>query len=404
MTSRIPKHIPKNFCIAPFISTRPEVRHKNSPCAYGALDIEQRNLNAKGKWNSNQLNSLREEFILNKKPKTCNRCWYEEDAGKLSLRQRLLEYYPTAYEELILTGKWVDGPVSITFKSSNVCNLACRSCGAHDSNQFDKEGLTYLQKYNNRGIYIAKDKPEHVNMIDYAPICNNVRHIEFFGGEPLLNITQFELLDHLVTTNRSKDISLYYNTNATNIPTERLQNLWKNFKSIEISCSIDGIENKFEYLRYPGKWSKLTETLDHLQNMKLDIPTRVVGNMTTSITNVVDTTEIYNWHKQRFGEYPYNSMVDIPSYMSIKNIPSVYKTQIESKLTIPEVQGYLNIDVQYPKAFNEWIKWMKRMDQYRDQDFTTTFPDLYDIIKSDWDAVTNLVDQQQSFDIFGAIT
>ena len=101
--------------------------------------------------------------------------------------------------------------------------------------------------------------------------------------------------------------------------------------------------------------------------MQLGIPTRVVGNMTTSITNVVDTTEIYEWHKQRFGEYPYNSMVDSPSYMSIKNIPSKFKTQIESHLTMPEVIGYLNIDIKYPNAFREWIKWMKRIDRYREQ-------------------------------------
>ena len=52
------------------------------------------------------------------------------------------------------------------------------------------------------------------------------------------------------------------------------------------------------------KWSTLESTLDYLQNMNLGIPTRIVGNMTTSITNVCDTTEIYEWHKERFGEYP----------------------------------------------------------------------------------------------------
>ena len=400
MTFKIPKEIPSNFCIAPFISTRPDVRHQNSPCAYGALDIKQPQLDAKKKWHSQELNNLRQQFINNEQPEACNRCWFEEAAGKNSLRQRLLQYQPNAYQDLIITGRWHDGPLSITFKSSNVCNLACRSCGAHDSNQFDKEGATYLKEYNNRGQYIAINKPEHVNMIDYVTICDNLRHLEFFGGEPLLNITQFELLEHLVESGRSKDITLYYNTNATNTPTERLQQAWKEFKSIEISCSIDGIKDKFEYLRWPGKWSTLESTVDNLQNMNLGIPTRIVGNMTTSITNVCDTTEIYEWQKERFGEYPYNSMVDMPSYMSIKNIPDEYKNQISSHLSMSEVRQYLDIDVQYPNAFREWIKWMKRMDKYREQNFKTTFPKLYDIIKKDWDSVTDLVDPKPEFDIF----
>ena len=134
--------------------------------------------------------------------------------------------------------------------------------------------------------------------------------------------------------------------------------------------------------------------------MNLGIPTKIVGNMTTSITNVCDTTEIYEWQKERFGEYPYNSMVDMPSYMSIKNIPDEYKNQISSHLSMSEVRQYLDIDIQYPNAFREWIKWMKRMDKYREQNFKTTFPKLYDIIKKDWDSVTDLVDPKPEFDIF----
>ena len=115
--------------------------------------------------------------------------------------------------------------------------------------KFDKEGATYPKEYNNRGQYIAKDKPiqQHDRL---CTIYDNVQHLEFFGGEPLLNITQFELLEHLVESGRSKDITLYYNTNATQQTPERLQRAWKEFKSIEISCSIDGIEDKFEYPRW----------------------------------------------------------------------------------------------------------------------------------------------------------
>ena len=44
--------------------------------------------------------------------------------------------------------------------------------------------------------------------------------------------------------------------------------------------------------------------------------------------NVCDTTEIYEWHKERFGEYPI-LMVDIPSYMSIKNLPKMNTNLIQ---------------------------------------------------------------------------
>ena len=98
-------------------------------------------------------------------------------------------------------------------------------------------------------------------------------------------------------------------------------------------------------------------------------------------------------------------MVDSPSYMSIKNIPNKFKPQIESHLTMPEVIGYLNIDIKYPNAFKEWIKWMKRMDRYREQQFSKTFPIAYDIIREDWDSISysDLIDPKPEFDIFKVI-
>ena len=53
-----------------------------------------------------------------------------------------------------------------------------------------------------------------------------------------------------------------------------------------------------------------------------------------------------------------------------------------------------------PNAFREWIKWMKRMDKYREQNFITTFK-LYNIIKKDWDPAIDLADPNPDFDIFG---
>ena len=43
---------------------------------------------------------------------------------------------------------------------------------------------------------------------------------------------------------------------------------------------------------------------------------------------------------------------------------------------------------------------MKRMDITREQSFAETFPVAFDIIKEDWNAVTNLAEPKQDFDIF----
>ena len=391
MTLKIPKNIPSNFCIAPFISTRPEVRHKNSPCAYGALDIPQPGLSPKNKWNSKELNQLRQDFIDNKQPDVCERCWQEERAGKESLRQRTISYNPTAYEDLIVSGKWIDGPMSITFKSSNVCNLACRSCGAHDSNQFDPEGQVYAKEYGDGGAFVSKFPATHVPMEEWIPVAKNLERLEFFGGEPLLNITQYEILQYLVDSGRANQVELMYNSNATNKPTERLREQWKHFKSIDISLSIDGIESRFEYLRYPGKCETVLEVIEDLKSMELGIPTKIFGNMTMSTQNVLNLKEIMDWQKETFGSEPWIGFAEGPDYMNIRNFPNNIKEQLLQVITRQEVKDYMMLPNTSEFGYKHFLVWMKRMDNYREQSFADTFTHLYDIIKDDFDSMDQSV-------------
>ena len=41
---------------------------------------------------------------------------------------------------------------------------------------------------------------------------------------------------------------------------DRLLNIWPKFRGTGIGFSIDGLENRFEYLRYPGKWKTFIKT------------------------------------------------------------------------------------------------------------------------------------------------
>jgi hypothetical protein len=270
----LPSSPGKNFCIAPFQSTRQNAYGKNSPCAFGAGEWDHSQLTPKQRWNSAELNQLRYQFIQDQRPVECHRCWSEEDAGKISLRQRQYEYFPNDYDHFIKNGKWLNGPKTVVFKSSNICNLACRSCGGWDSNTFADEGQHYAKVYHTKSAsgrlhnrYIPLRSPKHTDFMQFIEISQNIEKIDFFGGEPFLNITQLDLLEHLAKSGASKNITLFYSTNCTNYPTERLKQAWNQFKKIEISVSIDGTQERFEYMRWPGKWQRCLEVLDHLHNL-----------------------------------------------------------------------------------------------------------------------------------------
>ena len=390
-----------NFCLAPFQSIRQNAYGRNSPCAFGAGEWDHGHLTAKERWESEDLNKLRLSFINNERPKECNRCWAEEDAGKESLRQRQFQYFPNDYEDLLKTGKWMAGPHTAVFKVSNVCNLACRSCAGWDSNSFAKEGEHYAVKFHTRGKdgsifnrYIPRLPPKHTDFEQFREIASNIEKIDFFGGEPFLNITQLDLLEWLVEQGISKNITLFYSTNCTNHPTERLKRAWNNFKRVEISLSIDGVGAEFEYMRYPGKWTDAVEVIEHVKrlNNELECEVYLMAGLTVSILNVWRVDETLRWLQDNIG-YTYINMVTFPNHLSVHVLPEKIKSEVRQHVVHGESLGYLDINQHDPLLWKQFIIWTKRMDDYRNQNFASVYPDFFKLIEKDWNAVVDLTEE-----------
>lgn len=397
----LPAEPGKHFCLAPFQSIRQNAYGKNSPCAFGAGEWDHGDLTPEERWNSAELNSLRHRFITGEQPSECSRCWAEEKAGKQSLRQRQFDYFPDDYDSFIKTGKWLDGPKTAVFKTSNVCNLACRSCAAWDTNTYKDEGEHYAKEYGtldhkgkvyNRFMMIRPAK--HVNFMQYTDIAKNLEKIDFFGGEPFLNITQLDLLEYLVKTGRSKETTLFYSTNCTNHPTTRLKKAWDHFKRVEISISIDGVGDKFEYMRWPGKWDESSEVLDHILSLKdsLNCDVYTMAGLTISLLNVVDVDNVHAWLTDKIGN-TYINMVGNPEYLSLHVAPDEVKQALKARIKNQEALGYLDIKNSDPLAWKQFLIWTKRQDLYRGQDYTKTYPEFYQIIKEYWDNTIDLTEQ-----------
>ena len=394
----LPDSPPQHFCIAPFQSTRQNAYGRTSPCAFGAGEWRLGDLSPAERWNSTELNQLRQEFLDGKKPSACFRCWDEEAAGKTSLRQRQYEYFPDDYSNFIKTGQWQHGPKTAVFKTSNVCNLACRSCGGWDTNFYRSEGEHYAQEYDTRNKagelhnrFIPLLPVKHTAFLPFKDISDNLEKVDFFGGEPFLNVTHLELLEHLASTGKSKDITLFYSTNCTNAPTPRLKAAWNNFKRVEISVSIDGTHEKFEYMRWPGKWPTAKSVLDEILqlNNELACDVYVMAGLTVSILNVLDVDNIYAWLTTHVGDI-YINMVNFPDYLALHNLPEYAKIAIANQITNHEALGYMQSQPNNKLAWKQFIIWMKRQDAYRNQHLADVYPELYALIKQDWDSITDL--------------
>ena len=124
-----------SYCSSPFVATRQTAYDKISPCAFGPIEVQvDHDISQKDRWNHPALADLRNKFLAGEKPTECKRCWDEEDAGIKSLRLRTNEMYGTENKG------WEQGPRELVIKTTNVCNLACRTCGGWDTSLYWPEG------------------------------------------------------------------------------------------------------------------------------------------------------------------------------------------------------------------------------------------------------------------------
>lgn len=176
------------------------------------------------------------------------------------------------------------GPKLITFKLDYTCNLACVTCGPELSTKW-------------RGISKRKNLPVQA---DEELIRQTIRNIDLsqletvhiFGGEPLLTRTHEIILEELLAY--AKNITVWYDTNATAYPSEHAMELWSQFHLVRLKFSIDGIGSAFNYLRWPAQWSQVE---DNILKIKENLPVNHMLSMRPAIglLNIHIIKNIRDW-------------------------------------------------------------------------------------------------------------
>ena len=295
---------------------------------------------------------------------------------------------------------WEGGPREIVIKTSNVCNLACRTCAGWDTSYYWPEGKYYTETYATTRVHNGVRKPgndfvqvrdKQYHRADLWKIedLQNVEKLSFFGGEPLLDKQHSILLQRIVDADRAKDTTLFYSTNGQQIGSH-YEHLWAQFKRVEIFFSIDGVGSAFEYLRWPGNWEKTQRNIDWF----VDLPNRYPsvdwyfqGSQCVSLINIADYQTGADWIEQRLGAVHFN-IVDHPRHYRMTNIPDRYKQELANTIKHQQIANYLTIESANINELKRMIIWIKRQDLYRKQDYAKTFPNTYDLLAEHWHTVT----------------
>ena len=291
----------------------------------------------------------------------------------------------------------LDRNISVQILALNMgttCNIKCRTCGPDNSSFWNKEFLALHDGYGT----VASGKKEFTEYFrqfnksfeddssiwkDMEDHLSEIRYIDMYGGEPMLMKKQWKLLQTAIKLDYAKDISLHYNTNGT-LWDEKTFNILDKFKNISMDFSLDGIYNRFEFMRHPAKWEPVIKNFRTLKdisktNKKFDI----------SIAHTVSSLNI--WYIPEFLEYfkkenLYLNLVHGPPHFNIQNIPEDIKLVIERHLgqqdpRVVEITNFMKGKESNPLEWMKFFPNVKQSDEYRKEDFREFFPEFYKVLK-----------------------
>ena len=379
--------MPDKKCILPWISLETTPLGGVRPCCLYKGELKNINLRThtlEDAFNSGPMQVLRDAFINGKTPGQCERCWIEEDAGKKSKREYMLEKFKHLPFEPNL--------IFLDLKLGNICNLKCRICGSWSSSAWAQEQIAQFgdghiaSDWLKQGQWPRKSKKFWENVDKLLP---DIKYFEFTGGEPFLIKQHFDLLQRAVDKGYAADIDIHYNTNGTQFPKQ--YEVWKEFKHVQIAFSIDNTGERFEYERDGAKWTQVNKNIQKFIELKAaGYPFSLQLCITWNLQNTYYMTEILNWAKQSgISDIHFNLMHD-PEEYSLLNLPRSAHAEFMHKLDkaivihgdyAQQIRSIKTICLKEPEILPEEIhRKIRETDSFRGVSFADTHSEVARLI------------------------
>jgi sulfatase maturation enzyme AslB (radical SAM superfamily) len=302
---------------------------------------------------------------------------------------------------------------TMEIKLNNLCNLKCRMCHPMDSTSWNdwEEVEEFYAKEGNFMVKAIRDlnliRKPYLDKFDdtinwwtsFEKLLPYFRRVEFAGGEPLMDPQHYRILDMLKPY--GNNIELKYATNGTTLGISKgrnIHNYWKDFKSIAINISIDGIDDVYNYIRGNGNWDQIVNNIQEFK--KIPNINRIVGAVAVQISNILILDEMIECFLNDLGIVFYTNLVKYPNVLSIQVLPydlkklvikklKIVKTRVHKfkyvkenpilhKITIKQINGIINFiiaeDLNY--LWKDCVEFNRRLDKTRNQNFLNITPEF----------------------------
>lgn len=303
----------------------------------------------------------------------CSYCKNLEDRGLRSGRlQRKL--YPNVFN--ISPDDALGTTTSLEIQINEDCNAACLMCSEQNSSTW--------KKYNAENDYAFKikiDQDTKVNTerrlefifrtIDFS----NIKYLTFLGGEPFKNDSHFKIIKKISEKVDLKDLVVNYVTNGSYFPEDEILQYWSNCKMIKINISVDGIDEHFNYLRWPLQWKQVSKNIEKFYQLDKE-KISLTSSYAISPFNIFYHEQYIEWATAKnfktFFRNPFESVGPI----NLSCIPISFKYALTKKYenTFPNIVKMIR-----PfriSDYKHFLKYVKQHDQKRNLNWRKIFPEV----------------------------
>ncbi len=396
------------FCMMPWLHLHAFPDGRAYPCCFALDQYPVGDLNKDSMetvFNSKGMKKMRLNMLDDKPSRQCTKCYDQEKSGFFSLRLSSNKHF--GHNISMVDNTQSDGSTDFVIKYwdirfSNLCNMACRSCGTWFSSNWYEDHKKLTGKPPNHAKIMRVGRTADDIWEQMLKQFDHVEQFYFAGGEPLIMEEHYRILKEL-DKRKMYHVRLIYNTNFSKLKFKDLDvlELWNKFDSVSVGASLDAEGKRGEFMRKGTVWK---DTVANRKKM-LEVCPQVdfYISSTVGLINALHIVDFHrNWVDQGLlkpQDFNFN-LLQYPFWQRIDLLPDAYKQKVKEKyekhLEWLRPQDHLT---RATKGFESGLDYMMRRDNFdqfhkfkdemqkldaiRNENILEVFPELKELYNED---------------------
>tara|TARA_A100001391_G_scaffold165732_1_gene125682 strand:- start:73 stop:1359 length:1287 start_codon:yes stop_codon:yes gene_type:complete len=390
----------ESFCMLPWMHLHAFPDGRAYPCCFAFDKLHVGNVNENSMeevFNGDKMKQMRLNMLANKKSRECVKCYDQEQSGFFSLRLSSNKHF--GHNIGMTENTKPDGTADFIIKYwdirfSNLCNMACRSCGTWFSSNWYEDHKKLTGAPPNHAKIMKAGRSSNDIWDQLLKQFDHVEQFYFAGGEPIIMEEHLRILKEL-DKRKMYHVRLIYNTNfsKSKFKDTDIFELWNKFDSVSIGASLDAEGSRAELMRKGTKWNDILANRKRMLEVCPQVDFYI--SATVGLSNSLHVVDFHrNWVEQGLikpQDFNFN-LLQYPLWQRMDLLPQEYKEQVTEKYKTHmewlRKQDHLTRAI---KGFESALDWMnkkdmskhmqtfvtetRKYDKIRDENFTDVFPE-----------------------------